>query len=73
MQYFVYFETKKAGMSADLIIPLRLPPPLTKTKGPTSWSALSFVFGGAEGDRTPDPKTASLVLSQLSYSPTEYQ
>jgi hypothetical protein len=28
-----------------------------------------FVFGGAEGDRTPDPKTASLVLSQLSYSP----
>ena len=27
-------------------------------------------FGGAEGDRTPDPKTASLVLSQLSYSPT---
>jgi hypothetical protein len=31
----------------------------------------SFVyFGGAEGDRTPDPKTASLVLSQLSYSPT---
>jgi hypothetical protein len=28
-------------------------------------------FGGAEGSRTPDPKTASLVLSQLSYSPTE--
>lgn len=26
--------------------------------------------GGAEGARTPDPKTASLVLSQLSYSPT---
>src|SRR3989449_1464595 len=26
--------------------------------------------GGAEGSRTPDPKTASLVLSQLSYSPT---
>ena len=26
--------------------------------------------GGAEGTRTPDPKTASLVLSQLSYSPT---
>jgi hypothetical protein len=25
--------------------------------------------GGAEGDRTPDPETASLVLSQLSYSP----
>src|SRR5262245_2948581 len=27
-------------------------------------------YGGAEGARTPDPKTASLVLSQLSYSPT---
>ena len=26
-------------------------------------------IGGAEGARTPDPKTASLVLSQLSYSP----
>ena len=34
-------------------------------------SADLFLFhGGAEGDRTPDPKTASLVLSQLSYSPT---
>src|SRR2546426_7107512 len=29
-----------------------------------------FENGGAEGSRTPDPKTASLVLSQLSYSPT---
>jgi hypothetical protein len=28
-----------------------------------------IILGGAEGDRTPDPKTASLVLSQLSYSP----
>src|SRR5438552_9688283 len=28
------------------------------------------LIGGAEGARTPDPKTASLVLSQLSYSPT---
>ena len=28
------------------------------------------INGGAEGIRTPDPKTASLVLSQLSYSPT---
>ncbi len=27
--------------------------------------------GGAGGDRTHDPKTASLVLSQLSYSPTK--
>ncbi len=25
--------------------------------------------GGAEGDRTPDPDAASVVLSQLSYSP----
>jgi hypothetical protein len=25
--------------------------------------------GGAEGTRTPDPHTASVVLSQLSYSP----
>ena len=32
-----------------------------------------IVFGGAEGDRTPDPKTASLVLSQLSYSPKNYR
>src|SRR5256712_8283975 len=29
-----------------------------------------FENGGAEGIRTPDPKTASLVVSQLSYSPT---
>ena len=30
----------------------------------------AVIIGGAEGSRTPDPKTASLVLSQLSYSPT---
>ena len=30
-------------------------------------------LGGAEGDRTPDPKTASLVLSQLSYSPKMFR
>jgi hypothetical protein len=40
-----------------------------------SWHRLprvdeSPINGGAEGARTPDPKTASLVLSQLSYSPT---
>ena len=28
--------------------------------------------GGAEGNRTPDPQTASLMLSQLSYSPTGF-
>ena len=27
------------------------------------------IFGGAEGDRTPDPLHAMQVLSQLSYSP----
>ena len=27
-------------------------------------------FGGAEGARTPDPRLAKAVLSQLSYSPT---
>lgn len=26
-------------------------------------------LGGAEGTRTPDPHTASVVLSQLSYGP----
>ena len=30
---------------------------------------LFFVFGGAEGDRTPGLMTASHALSQLSYSP----
>ncbi len=33
-------------------------------------SDASEKFGGAGGDRTPDPQTASLMLSQLSYSPT---
>jgi hypothetical protein len=28
-----------------------------------------YIFGGAEGDRTPDLMTASHALSQLSYSP----
>ena len=28
-------------------------------------------MGGAEGTRTPDPNTASVVLSQLSYSPVD--
>ena len=42
--------------------------PSTKKRADLSVNPL-IVFGGAEGDRTPDPKTASLVLSQLSYSP----
>ena len=29
----------------------------------------SVLWGGATGDRTPDPYTASVVLSQLSYRP----
>ena len=28
-----------------------------------------MIFGGAEGDRTPDLMTASHALSQLSYGP----
>jgi hypothetical protein len=44
-------------------------PSAEKEKANLSISLLK-VLGGAEGDRTPDPKTASLVLSQLSYSPT---
>ena len=30
---------------------------------------LAPVCGGAEGDRTPDPRVANAMLSQLSYSP----
>jgi hypothetical protein len=37
----------------------------TSTGGPE----LLTVFGGAEGDRTPDLMTASHALSQLSYGP----
>jgi hypothetical protein len=43
-------------------------PSAEKEKANLSISLLK-ILGGAEGDRTPDPKTASLVLSQLSYSP----
>ena len=35
-------------------------------------SQLWGLFGGAEGTRTPDPLHAKQVLSQLSYSPTNY-
>jgi hypothetical protein len=41
-----------------------------KIKKAGMFADLLLFLGGAEGDRTPDPKTASLVLSQLSYSPT---
>jgi hypothetical protein len=45
--------------------------PLWPAKGPgvpyrTAWGAAS---GGAEGVRTPDPRLAKPMLSQLSYSP----
>ena len=36
-------------------------------RGPVSFSKSKG--GGATGDRTPDPHTASVVLSQLSYRP----
>src|SRR3990172_4639004 len=42
----------------------------TKTPGGSGPQGVEMKTGGAEGARTPDPKTASLVLSQLSYSPT---
>ena len=34
------------------------------------WPTAVECFGGAEGARTPDPRLAKAVLSQLSYSPT---
>ena len=42
----------------------------TEDEAPQIVAGLRESFGGAEGDRTPDPQTASLMLSQLSYSPT---
>jgi hypothetical protein len=36
---------------------------------PQRWPFVMKVFGGAEGDRTPDLMTASHALSQLSYGP----
>jgi hypothetical protein len=63
---------------ADLLARLRVESdprvtPLGKTAesgGDAKPSAALRKVGGAEGDRTPDPQTASLMLSQLSYSPT---
>ncbi len=37
--------------------------------GPTERRPVAAIDGGAEGDRTPDLRTASATLSQLSYSP----
>ena len=48
-------------------------PPLTlcayMKKGPNLRWSLIQCSGGDEGDRTPDPLTASQALSQLSYAP----
>ena len=30
------------------------------------------IFGGGKGDRTPDPRLAKPVLSQLSYAPIRF-
>jgi hypothetical protein len=43
-----------------------------QTKKPSKPAVLAYFegfFGGAGRDRTDDPQTASLMLSQLSYSP----
>ena len=32
---------------------------------------LYYIFGGREGDRTPDLRIANAALSQLSYTPKE--
>ena len=32
---------------------------------------LYYIFGGREGDRTPDLRIANAALSQLSYTPNE--
>ena len=47
--------------------------PAHPTNEQTSSHAASLIIGGAKGDRTPDPYTASVVLSQLSYRPEEAQ
>jgi hypothetical protein len=36
---------------------------------PLSGTQCCVVFGGAEGDRTPDLRIANATLSQLSYGP----
>jgi hypothetical protein len=44
-------------------------PKINIRKGCSPSGSLSYVVGGAEEDRTPDPLLAKQVLSQLSYSP----
>ena len=43
--------------------------PQRQTKNPRTFRCEGFVFGGAKRDRTADLNTASVALSQLSYSP----
>ena len=43
--------------------------PNDKNERPSTWRQTAFQIGGAEEDRTPDLNTASVALSQLSYSP----
>ncbi len=46
--------------------------PIPVSGGKEEISVLPMVtFGGAEGDRTPDPCDANAMLSQLSYSPVQ--
>jgi hypothetical protein len=42
-----------------------------KKENPQNQKSCGFINGGAGRDRTDDPQTASLMLSQLSYSPLE--
>ena len=60
-------EKERLGMAQPSTTPRDHPKHRIRGAGPAPSPADSN--GGAEGDRTPDPETASLVLSQLSYSP----
>ena len=60
--------TSAHPQSTDHELTQELDTPNRKGASPCQLNPL-INLGGAEGDRTPDPKTASLVLSQLSYSP----
>ena len=64
-----------------MVGPSGLEPPTSRLSGvcsnQLSYEPVSFLthlsrrwlFGGDEGDRTPDPLLAKQVLSQLSYTP----
>src|SRR4030095_5746186 len=72
---FVDLTTKAVG---DVVLNRAVELPSLTSQPPNSKAGSQIALqprvgnsGGAEGSRTPDPKTASLVLSQLSYSPTD--